>query len=294
MKKEDSFTPFESVIVEAESGSPWNVSRKYLPDIALLERLVEVPVVMGSESASGRFPKAFDVWVGHELRRAGFGADEVWPRATRPRILPGDIKLMLDRLPADDRAALSEFIANDSKASVFAPVDARVLGRVYTKQADVLIASWARGVELLVSTKTMVSSYGNNLRNRFEESYGDASNLRGRFPLAALGFLFAVRSNIPHKDLVFLKDMLGKLREPLGYDACCLLVLEWEDGIGPVSGRADMMVENLGPARFLSDMVAAVLDRTPIDHHVEVRNRREQIQLPLAEGEINKDEPLEE
>ena len=55
-----------------------------------------------------------------------------------------------------------------------------------------------------------------------------------------------------------------------------------------------MMAEDLGPARFMSDMVAAVLDRTPIDHHVEVRNRREQIQLPLAEGEINKDEPLEE
>lgn len=40
----------------------------------------------------------------------------------------------------------------------------------------------------------MLSSYGKNLRNRFEEAYGDAKNIRGRFPLVALGFLFLVRS----------------------------------------------------------------------------------------------------
>ncbi len=54
------------------------------------------------------------------------------------------------------------------------------MGSAYLKQGDVVIASWAAGVEVLISTKTMLSSYAKNLRNRFEEGYGDAKNLRGR------------------------------------------------------------------------------------------------------------------
>jgi hypothetical protein len=286
--KEDAFTPFEPLLGAAETTSPW-LGEQYLPDLALLGELVSVPVAAGATSETGRLPKAFDVWVAHELRRSGFDPDEVWPRATRPRILPRDLKLLIDRfVPTAVRDEIASYLANHSSAAMMAPVDARVLGRVYTKQADVLIAHWARGVELLVSTKTMVSSYGNNLRNRFEESYGDAVNLRGRFPLAAIGFLYAVRSNIPPADLVFLRDMLDKLRESTGYDATCLVVIDWE-GTGPVMVRNDMMQENIGPARFMSDMVAAVLERTPIDHHVEVRNLRGNSQLPMTEGQLDAD-----
>jgi hypothetical protein len=252
-----------------------------------MERLVSVPVAAGATSETGRFPKAFDVWVAHELRRCGFDSDEVWPRATRPRVLPRDVKVLTERfIPAADREKLTEFLANHNNAAMVAPVDARVLGRVYTKQADALIAHWARGVEVLVSTKTMVSSYGNNLRNRFEESYGDAVNLRGRFPMAALGFLYAVRSNIPPADLVFLRDMLDKLREPSGYDATCLIVVEWNSD-GPVTLRLDLMDENISPSKFMTDLVDAVLDRTPIDHHVEVRNRRAHVELPVEEGQLD-------
>jgi hypothetical protein len=286
--KEDTFTPFEAVLGGASLTSPW-IGDTYEPDFGLLEGLVSVPVASGATSETGRFPKAFDVWVAHELRRAGFESDEVWPRATRPRVLPRDLKLLLERyIPATDRSAIAMFLANHSNAAMMAPVDARVLGRVYTKQADVLIAHWARGVELLVSTKTMVSSYGNNLRNRFEESYGDAVNLRGRFPMASLGFLYAVRSNIPPSDLVFLRDMLDKLREPAGYDATCLVVVDWTN-TGPVTLRPDMMDDHIGPARFLADLVDRVLERTPIDHHVEVRNRREQTDLPIEEGQLDSD-----
>ena len=71
------------------------------------------------------------------------------------------------------------------------------MGRAYSKQSDVVIASWAAGVEVLISTKTMLSSYQKNLRNRFEEAYGDAKNLRGRHPLASLGFLFVAGGDIP-------------------------------------------------------------------------------------------------
>lgn len=284
--KEDTFTPFEVALAGASLASPW-AGDTYGPDYALLEELVSIPVASGATSETGRFPKAFDVWVAHELRRAGFDSDEVWPRATRPRVLPRDLKLLVDRyVPASDRADIATFLANHGNASMMAPVDARVLGRVYTKQADVLIAHWARGIEVLVSTKTMVSSYGNNLRNRFEESYGDAVNLRGRFPMAALGFLFAVRSNIPASDLVFLRDMLDKLREPAGYDATCLIVVDWS-GTGPVTLRSDLMDEHIGPAHFLAGLVDSVLERTPIDHHVEVRNRREQVELPIEEGQLD-------
>lgn len=284
--KEDTFTPFEGVLAGAPLSSPW-VGDVYEPSYDLLAQLVSIPVAAGATTATGRFPKAFDVWVAHEMRRAGFDPDEVWPRATRPRVLPRDLKLLLDRyIPAVDRPSIENFLANHNDAAMIAPVDARVLGRVYTKQADVLIAHWARGVELLVSTKTMVSSYGNNLWNRFEESYGDAVNLRGRYPMASLGFLYAVSSHIPPADLVFLRDMLNKLREPAGYDATCLVVLDWT-GNGPVSLRPDLMDDEIGPARFLRDLVDRVLERTPIDHHVEVRNRRENVELPIEEGQLD-------
>jgi hypothetical protein len=104
--------------------------------------------------------------------------------------------------------------------------------------------------------------------------------------MAALGFLYAVRSNIPQSDLVFLRDMLDKLREPAGYDATCLVVVEW-NASGPVTLRSDLMDENLSPSRFLADLVNAVLDRTPIDHHVEVRNQRDHVELPIAEGQLD-------
>ena len=53
---------------------------------------------------------------------------------------------------------------------------------------------------MLVSTKRMDPSYGKNAPNRIEESYGDAKNLRLRHPLAALGFVFGLRSDILEKD----------------------------------------------------------------------------------------------
>jgi hypothetical protein len=79
--------------------------------------------------------------------------------------------------------------------------------------------------------------------------------------------------------------MLDKLREPAGYDATCLVVVDWADA-GPVTLRPDLMDEHIGPARFLADLIGSVLDRTPIDHHVEVRNRREHVELPMEEGQL--------
>jgi hypothetical protein len=275
-------------LVEARAvANPWD-DDKYAPDYELLTQLTTYVVAAGATQASGRFAKAIDFWVAHEFRRAGFDPDAVWPRADRPRVLTRELALLVDRyVPAAGREALGTFLADHSAAKTLAPKDAKVLGRVYLKQADVLMAHWSRGAELLVSTKTMLSSYGKNLRNRFEESYGDSANLRGRHPLCALGFLFVVRSDIPKGDLNFLWDMLGKLTGPAdGYDAVCLLVVDWDDD-GNVAMVPEKVPEDLSAEAFFAQMVEAVLDRTPTYLHVEARERREHRDLDLVEGEAD-------
>ena len=62
-------------------------------------------------------------------------------------------------------------------------------------------------------------------------------------------------------------------------------VVEWNEA-NVVTLRDDLMDESLAPGRFFADLVTAVLDRTPVDHHVEVRNRYLAHALPLEEGEI--------
>ncbi|HFK3478805.1 TPA: hypothetical protein ACG1KT_005126, partial [Escherichia coli] len=98
--------------------------------------------------ATGALANGVDSWLAHELRRSGFTPDEVWPRATRPRILPRDVALLLEKLPRD--------LSNEVRAKVIAmpaiaPTDAKILGRAYEKQVDVAIARWDRGPELLLS-----------------------------------------------------------------------------------------------------------------------------------------------
>ncbi|MGB8995096.1 MAG: hypothetical protein WCC65_07300, partial [Pseudonocardiaceae bacterium] len=169
-----------------------------------------------------------------------------------------------------------------------APSDARILGRAYVKQVDVLIAQWSGGAELLVSTKTMVASFRKNLANRFEEAYCDAKNLRGRYPLVAMGFLFLLRSTALNEPGTVERtiDMLRKLKaESDVYDATCLLVAEWSDA-DPAGGVAlchDAVPDDVTAANFLATLVDAVLERTPVDMHVEVRQRREHRELPLDE-----------
>lgn len=105
------------------------------------------------------------------------------------------------------------------------------------------MTDWRTGPELLISTKRMDSSYAKNAPNRIEESYGDAKNLRLRHPLAALGFLFAVRSDILLKEprtADWLKDLLGKLgREDDAYHSTCLVMIEYDDALAVTEGAND-------------------------------------------------------
>jgi hypothetical protein len=115
------------------------------------------------------------------------------------------------------------------------PADATVLGRAYDKQVDVCISRWDRGPEVLVSTKAQLSSFAKNLPNRFEEAYGDAANLRARYPLAATGYFFVQRATILGAEpdaFERTKDMMRKLRaegDGPGYTATGLALVDWDD-----------------------------------------------------------------
>jgi len=290
----DSFTPYDELLTGPLSD-PWahqaGQPPRYEPDYGLLGQMLTIPVAAGAMSESGSFANGIDAWVAQELRRAGFGPDEVWPRATRPRVLPHDIAVLLDKLPATQRADLARRIA---AMPAIAPVDARVLGRAYQKQVDVVIARWDRGPELLISTKAQLSSFAKNLPNRFEESYGDASNLRGRYPLAAVGYFFVQRSTIRTTEPDAFErsvDMIRKLRgagDTNGYTATALLLVEWHSHDEPpaVRARPDLVPDDVAPPRFFTTLIDHVLAVAPVTFHVDVREQRERRSIPLVDDDV--------
>ncbi|MBS3941997.1 MAG: hypothetical protein KG028_13650 [Actinobacteria bacterium] len=284
---DDVWDDFDQLVANADTVSPWagaDNDRRFAPDLGLLARLLAVPLRHGTASRTGLPAKAIDVWLSAELRRAGFDPDAVWPRPVRPRVMPAEIARLLEVLPRNERERLlGRLSAARSPAGVVSS-ESTVLGKAYHKQVDVVMASWARGPELLVSTKRMDSSFSNNLLNRIEESYGDAKNLRARHPLAVLGYVFAVRSTVMDSDrLIFerLKDLLQKLaEEDDAYDATALAVLRWDDSAVSQAGFsvevvADVVPDTLRIGRFLGRAIDLMLARTPVDLHVLARERRE-------------------
>lgn len=294
---QDSFSPFDEALAAAPSTQPWahayGEAPRYEPDYETLREVLGVAVAEGAERrTTGVFANGIDVWIAHELRRAGFGLDEVWPRPTRPRVLPRDLALLLENLPARQRADLAPRIA---RMPAVAPTDANVLGRAYDKQVDVVIARWDRGPEVLISTKAQLSSFGKNLPNRFEESYGDAGNLRGRHPLAAVGYFFVQRASILTEEPAAFErtvDMIRKLRglgpgDVNGYTATALLLLNWthtDDGVEPEI-VLDPVPDDIAAPQFFTTMIDTVLAATPVTFHVPVRERRERRELPLDDIE---------
>lgn len=293
MARSDSFSQYDHLL-PAEVDDPWvhGTGRQppaYRPDYDLLGRLLTIPVAAGAASESGKFANGIDAWIAQELRRAGFGPDEVWPRSTRPRVLPRDITILLEKVPTALRDELAERLLT---MAAVAPVDARVLGQAYAKQVDVVIARWDRGPELLISTKAQLSSFGKNLPNRFEESYGDASNLRGRYPLAAVGYFFVQRATIIHTEPDAFErsiDMIRKLRhrgDVNGYTATALLLVDWDaDSQTPVViADPSVVPEDVAPGQFFTTMIDHLLSVTPISYHVKVRELRERRNIPVAEN----------
>jgi hypothetical protein len=302
-RKTDSFSQYDDLIAAAPISDPWTHAAAetpaYEPDYDLLGELLTVPVRANALSESGIFAKGIDSWIAHELRRAGFGADEIWPRPQRPRVLPRDIAILLEKLPAEPRADLA---ARIERIPAVAPVDARILGRAYVKQVDVCLSRWDRGPEILVSTKAQLSSFRKNLPNRFEESYGDAGNLRARYPLAAVGFFFLQRTTIltDEPDAFELAvDMIRKLRDRgdgTGYTTTGLLLVEWDDKTPPpaVRVRPDLVPKDIVPPRFFTDLVQHVLGVNPIAHHVHVRSLLERRVIPVPEADSASDDASKE
>lgn len=114
-RQTDSFSHYDDLLAGASISDPWAHAAAetpaYEPDYHLLGELLSVPVRANALSESGIFAKGIDSWIAHELRRSGFGADEVWPRPQRPRVLPRDIAILLEKLPAEPRADLATRIA---------------------------------------------------------------------------------------------------------------------------------------------------------------------------------------
>ena len=234
--KAESWALFDRIVEQATAESsttnPWRfdeVGKVYLPDYTTLERLLAVPLLLGSTSQSGIPALALDVWIAYELRRAGFEPDRVWPRAQPPRILPRTLIALLKGATRRQRAVLDELLASGKTFDGEIGTSAHILGKNYVKQVDVVMSAWNTGPGLLISTKRMDSSFGNNAANRVEESYGDAKNLRSRHPQAALGFVYSLSFaafDPEHRRVAdWIVDLLGKLgREDDAYDAVALIV----------------------------------------------------------------------
>jgi len=246
-----AWTLFDRIVADAAPGSehtnPWTLTAdgalQYDPDFVTLQRLLGVPLHLGAQTTTGVPALALDVWVAYELRRAGFDADAVWPRSTAPRILPLPVIKLLNKVTKPERERLWKRLRAKTPPTGAAASSANILGKNYLKQVDVVMSNWDTGPELLISTKRMDSSFGKNAANRVEESYGDAKNLRLRHPLAALGFVYGLRSTIFEKEpdkAEWLIDLLQKLgREDDAYHAVCLIIIEYGDHLAVDNGDDD-------------------------------------------------------
>lgn len=274
--KSDAWTLFDRIVDDAplRDGSPWTEcggsEPRFSVDYDTLKMLLRVPVLLRSTPTSGIPALAIDVWVAYELRRAGFDPDAVWPRADTPRILPGSIAGLLKNMGKADAARLRELLASGNTFKGTVGASARILGKNYMKQVDVVMSDWDTGPELLISTKRMDDSYGNNAPNRIEESYGDAKNLRSRHPRAALGFVFSLRSaafSEAPRVADWILDLLAKLgREDDAYDSVALIVPRYPD-IGPI----DLYVSDSSATAQDSAMLEIELTPPPEVEEVALR-----------------------
>jgi hypothetical protein len=282
-KKAQAWVLFDRIVALAAPGevhsNPWvkgsDGQLRYAPDYETLVQLLGVPLYLKAETQSGVPALALDVWLSYELRRAGFDSDQAWPRPVHPRILPAPVAALVKSLPTGTKATVMERLKKQASIPGVTASSASILGKNYLKQVDVIITDWATGPELLISTKRMDSSYGKNAANRVEESYGDAKNLRLRHPLAALGFVFGLRSDILDKErdvAAWLFDLLAKLgREDDAYHATCLVLMEYADDAGIVDTGDEVHVEGIPEPGLETDSeedLPAPIPASDVDHEI--------------------------
>ncbi len=266
---------FDRVIADSTAdghSNPW-IEGVYAPDMEVLGKLLGVARgVVGKETTAGVLAKALDVWLAYELRRAGFDHEAVWPRTSNPRIVPRAITALFsayDELNGKSAAEIAPVRARlygSSAPSGLVSANASVLGKMYAKQVDVLLTDALTGPELLISTKRMDGSIGNNAANRIEESYGDAKNLRGRHPLASLGFVFGLGAPAVREKpspAIKLLDLLHKLsNEDEAYDAVGLLLIDYDANLPALDTPPELEAAAVAGDPMV-DAVAAQIERAP-------------------------------
>lgn len=278
---EDSLSDLYEAVPD-KLTTPWRKGGVYRADLDLLKDLIGVPVDSGKalHSETGALARAVDVWLATEFRRARIEHDAVFPRSEIPRQLPQAVSRAIRRVKYSRKQGERELQERAVEQVIAGAGGARVniLGGFFVKEIDVVVADWDRGLELAVSSKTMTGSFGNNLKNRFEEATGDLLNIRRRYPMAAFGFVFLVTANILDSEMhwEFLKDMMRKLGTLGGveggesYDATCLLLVDWEGGEGVVVDEEEVP-EDLSPNQFFAAMVTALFSRSRVVDHKEAR-----------------------
>src|SRR5690606_23446323 len=67
---------YDDVLAAATADDPWlhaaGEPPRYAADYELLADMLTIPRRAGSVSETGVFPRGIDLWLSHELRRAGF------------------------------------------------------------------------------------------------------------------------------------------------------------------------------------------------------------------------------
>jgi hypothetical protein len=273
--------------VPPDESNPWGPDG-YSANLDQLRELLSRCASGGSWSGSqgGAVGAALDLWVARELRRAGYEPDAVWPREGEPRVLPAGVARAISRLSqADQHSPIVERIVRHAGSAGPA-----VFGEFFAKNVDVLVADWDRGVELMVSTKGMTSSFGKNMTNRWEEFTGDLRNLRGRFPLAVLGVVFMADADIVDGEpnaFHRLTDMLRKLRMETApsraYDATALILASpMTDGAALVMSSVP---DDLHPNQFFDAVLTRAFERLPVSERDGARRLYGGRELPTVEAE---------
>ena len=271
---DDKYTKFEEIICEywlargmSNSDRPfWDECGMPQLEYDLLDAIVKQSIADGDveNTRNGGLANGLDMWIAEELRAAGFQDEQPWPRLHQPRSLDPMLVKLAESAPQRIKDDIAKLVCKCGSS------DANVQGAVYEKQVDVGISSWLTGPEILISTKTMTREYGKNLKNRFEEAYGDAVNLRKRYPLASMGFFFLLNVEVLENPADFTKavTMLRKLQGEDGvYDASALLLADLSGG-GPVVSRENGRVpSSLSVPRFFEQIIDMTLVRGSMNSH---------------------------
>lgn len=109
---------------------------------------------------------------------------------------------------------------------------------------------------------------------------------------AAVGFAFVQRGTIVRDEPgAFARtiDMMRKLRDRgdgHGYTTTALVLVDWddEDPAGTARLVEEQVPDDLGVAQFMKALIETILEATPIDEHVRVRELYENRFIPLEES----------